>query len=137
MLKLWCLAATLFLIGCGYTQPNINEPYGIIQPTGGIRILKIDGERVIDLSGDYILRASPGNHILILAYGHNKKTPVEGSKSPYGKLSVGVEEGICYYIAPKLKYGLNDLFFGAGFKEVKAWKPFLKEKKEIKGYKKK
>ncbi len=137
MLKWYCLLLACILIGCGYTQPDLNERYGIIQPLGGIRILKVDQERVISLAGDYIIRVYPGQRHLLLGAGHNEKTFVEGTKSPFAKMTIDVEEGMCYYIEPKYTYGLNDLFFGAGFQEIKGWKPTLKKQAAIPGYQKK
>ena len=126
----------LILAGCGYTQPKVSEPYGLLQPVGGVRILKINGDHVVTFDGNYVLRVTPGKTKLMLAHGHNSKTPVEGSKSPYAKMIIEVKEGICYYIKAKFRFGLNKLFFGAGFKEVKSWQPVIAKQKPLRGYKK-
>ncbi len=139
MLK-WCyfiIICCCFTLGCGYIQPEVFEPHGIIQPVNGIRILKIDNERVISLLGDYVVRVTPGKRRLLLAVGQNEKTPVDGTKNPFAKMIVDIEEGMCYYIEPQYRYGMNNIFFGAGFKEIKAWKPLLKKALPISGYQKK
>ena len=136
MLK-WCyfiIICCCFTLGCGYIQPEVFEPHGIIQPVNGIRILKIDNERVISLLGDYVVRVTPGKRRLLLAVGQNEKTPVDGTKNPFAKMIVDIEEGMCYYIEPQYRYGMNNIFFGAGFKEIKAWKPLLKKALPISGY---
>ncbi|NUM35177.1 MAG: hypothetical protein HUU50_11570 [Candidatus Brocadiae bacterium] len=136
MFKWYFLLFAIFFAGCAYRQPDLSEPYGIIQPLGGIRVLKVNGERVFDITGEYVLRVSPGKHTFLLARGHNEKTPVEGTESPYSQFPLEIEEGTCYYIEPGLKYGLNNLFFGTGFKEIVSWKPLIKKQEKISNYKK-
>ena len=138
MQKIFFLVLCLGMIaGCGYKQPSLNESYGIIQATGSIIIHQIDGKEAINLSGNYIFRISPGSHTLLLGQGHNEKTPVEGSDSPYASFPISIEEGYRYYLGTELIYGHEDVMLGYGFKAVKAWKPIIKKCTAIKGYKKK
>lgn len=134
MLKYFYLIFCIVLLGCGYVEPKLNEPYGIIHPTGGVRITQIDELNTIDFTGRYIFRVSPGKHKITLAHGHNKKTPVKGTKHHLAKYVVDIKEGREYYIRAKLIYGLNNLFFGKGFQEVKAWLPEINRISPIVGY---
>lgn len=122
--------------GCGYEQPALDQPYGIIEPVGNLKILEIDGERIMSLSGDYTIRAVPGPHTLVLNYTNNTKTRAEGSDSYLGKLKLEVEEGMRYYLETKYNYGKENIFFGVNINAVKSWMPALKNREPIKEYRK-
>lgn len=124
---------TIF-VGCGYKEPALNEPYGILHPLGSLKIVEIDDEHVMSFSGDYVRRVSPGTHLLTLNYGTNEQTPVEGSKSPIGKLSVDVEEGMRYYLAAEYNYEKRDMLVGLNLSVITSWRPVLKKTEPIEGY---
>lgn len=125
----------MLLLGCGYTEPALNEPYGILHPLGPLRVVIIDGSHTIDITGQYIFRISPGPHTIKLLYGHGD-TPVEGSHSSRATMDMEIEEGMRYYLEGKLNYGHLNLLFGVGFEGVKSWQPVLRKKEPIEGYKK-
>ena len=133
-MRKWCYLLLFIMVGCSsYIQPNNSEAYGVVHPTGVLRITDIDGVRTADFSGDYIFRISPGSHTITITHGHNK-TPVEGKKTHLANFVLDIKEGIRYYLKANLNYGLNSLFFGVGFKEVKSWNPVLLRQEPISDY---
>ena len=131
MFKIFCFCVLVLLVGCGYTQPGIHEPHGIVHPLGMLRITQIDGQRTVDLTGDYIFRIVPGPHELTLENGHNNSTPVEGTNSYVARFPIDIQEGKKYYLKAHLNYGLNNLFFGVGFQEVKSWRPVIDKEEHL------
>ena len=133
-MRKWFYLFLLIVVGCSsYIQPKNGEAYGVVHPTGVLRITNIDGIRTTDLSGDYIFRVAPGRHTLTIARGHNK-TPVEGKRTHLANFVLEIKEGTRYYLKASLSYGLNSLFFGVGFKEVKSWKPEVLRQEPISSY---
>lgn len=121
------------MAGCGYKEPALDQPYGILHPVGNLKIVEIDDENVVTFSGDYVVRAVPGPHILTLNYGSNHNTPVEGSKSYLGELTVDVKEGTRYYLVAEYYYDSANVLIG-DLKVLRSWKPVLKKEEPIEGY---
>lgn len=121
------------LVGCGYSQPTLTEPYAIVHPIGHLRITAIDDSTTLDISGKYIFRVSPGSHVLTMVYGHSD-TPVEGSDSSYAKFPIKAAEGVCYYVEAKIKRGFHNFLFGLGLRTAVAWRPVIQSQKPIQGY---
>lgn len=129
------LLICILVTGCRYGEPSLSEPYAIVHPLNHIRINAINDELTVDLSGRYIFRVRPGSNVFTMSYG-SSEAPVENSDSPRARFTLEAEEGFCYYIEAKVNYGFEDFFLGLGLRSVKSWKPVLKNKEPIEGYRK-